>query len=75
MHLVQHHVLQFLIIDRAKVGIHLVRLPSNPAGQHVFSTVIEAILDEKPGHVLNLRSPEASLHHEGISDPDRNQAS
>jgi len=61
MHLVDNHMLEFLIIDRAKVRIRFVRLPSDPRREHVLSTVVESVLNEQSRHVFHFRTSETSL--------------
>lgn len=53
MHFVDDHMLQLLIVDWSKVGVCFVRLSGDPGGQHVFARVIESVLYQEAGHVLD----------------------
>ena len=48
----------YLIVDGPEESIGFVRLPSDPACQHVLAGIVKPVLDQDPGHIFNLLNPQ-----------------
>mmetsp|Transcript_9755 Transcript_9755/g.24806 ORF Transcript_9755/g.24806 Transcript_9755/m.24806 type:complete len:257 (+) Transcript_9755:1606-2376(+) len=75
MHLVQHHVLQLLVVDGPHEDVRLQRLAGDPAREVVLPAVAEAVVHQRLGDGLRVvRQPRRLAERSAIVEPPAEDA-